>query len=110
MPGKFGYSQLKRNGEDEQGGDTAGKIFRLLEIKPVKLVFGSQIKDSLDKCGAVLGSDRRREITGTGPSTDRDASHGTMCLSLLHELGDVFGTRSIKAKDGGIFGGEAKNT
>lgn len=110
MPGKFGYSQLERNGENERGGNVVGNVFGLLEVDSIKLVLGSQIKNSLDKRGAVPRSDRRGEIAGTSPSTDGDASHRTMSMSLLDKVRDVLGAGGIQAEDGGIWGGDAKNT
>jgi len=60
----------------------------LLEVNSVKVVLGDHIKDSLDELGAVRRSDCRREISGTCPSTDRDASHCPMLLSLCNERRD----------------------
>jgi len=83
-------------------------MFDLLEVKPVKMILGDQTKDGLDERGTVLGGDCRREITGTTPSADGDASHCAMVLSLLDELGDVGGFRGGKIEDGGVRGGKAK--
>ena len=96
MPGLFGYSQLERN---ERRGNGRGNVFGSLKVNPVKAVFGGHIKDSLDKRRTILRSDRRREVTGTSPSTDGDASHRPMCLSLLDKVWKIADPRVVKTQD-----------
>lgn len=83
MPGRFGYSQLEHN---EWRGNAREDICDLLEVNPIEVVFGSHIEDSFDKRGTVSRGDRRREISGTSPSTDGDASHRAMFVSLADEF------------------------
>jgi len=70
-----------------------------IEVNPVKLVFGGHIKDGLDERGTVLRSDRRREKARTSPSTDGDASHRPMFLSLADKVWNVTGSRVVKTED-----------
>jgi len=72
-------------------------------------MFVDHTKDSLDKRGTVLRSDRRREITGTSPSPDGDASHHIVSLSMIDEVSNLFGRRVTKIEDSWIRGGEPKN-
>lgn len=109
MAGVFGYSQLKRNVKNERRGNGAGRVYGLLKVNAVKAVVGGQVKDSGHKRGTVAGSNCRREITGTGPSTDGEASHCAVRMSLLDELRDIGGVGGVKTEDFGIWGGEAIN-
>lgn len=64
-----------------------------VEVDSIKTVFANHSKDSLDKRGTVLRGDRRREVSGTSPSTDGEDSQRVMVVGLLDEGGDVRGTR-----------------
>ena len=85
-----------------------GNVLDLLKVNSVKVIFGGKIKDGLDKRGTVLGGDRRGEIAGTSPSTDRDTGHRAVVLSLLNERRNIGGIGRVNAQDGGIRGGKAK--
>jgi len=96
MPGRFGYSQLERN---EWCGNAREYICDLLEVNPIEAVFGGHIKDSLDKRGTISRGNGRREMTGTRPSTDGDASHRAMFVSLVDEFWNVALPRGVKTED-----------
>jgi hypothetical protein len=109
MPGLFGYSQLKGNVRNEWRGNAREDGFSSLEVNPVKGVFGGHVKDCLDERGTVLRSYRGGEMSGTSPSTDGDASHHSVLLSLLDEIWNVADPRVVKAEDRWIRGGDPKN-
>lgn len=81
---------------------TLREMLDSLEVDSIKTIFADHTKDSLDKRGTVLRGDRRREVSGTGPSTDGEDSQRVMVVSLLDEVGDVRGARSFYTEDGGV--------
>jgi hypothetical protein len=107
IPVRLGYSQL-RSVKHEGRGDDSGNTFDLLKVDRVKTVFIGQVKHSLDKGGTVLRGDRRREVTGTSPPADGNASQRSVVMSLLDELRDEGRPRAIKTESRGVLGCDTK--
>ena len=80
----------------------------LLEVNTVETVLGNYAKDCLDKGGTVLRGDRRREESGTGPSTDGENRHCVVIMGLLDEIRNVGGSRLIDTKHGRVCSGDAE--